>query len=90
MHLLNDKHSLIRIECIKLIECMIINHNGHEMIQTLSGFREHNNVPISWWFEGEIRENYFGNLCFDKNIAFIFNLMIKMNETLLLRICITR
>ena len=80
---------------------MLISNNGHEMIQALSGFREHNNVPISWWFEGEIRENYFGKLCFDKNInvrnifyKFIFNLMIKMKEkydykTLLLSYCLS-
>ena len=101
LHLLNDKHSSIRIECVKLIENMLINHSGHEMIQTLAGFREHNNVPLSWWFGGEIRENYFGKLCFDKNInvrntfyKFIFNLMIKMKEkydykTLLLSYCLS-
>ena len=100
LQLLSHRHTSVKIRCIKLIECMLLN-GGHECIQTLTAFREYNNVPLSWWFEGEIRSNYFGSLCRDKNInvrltffQMIFNIMINMKErydykTLLLSYVIT-
>eukprot|EP01084_Bolivina_argentea_P286130 490800_1 len=86
LHLLSDRHSNVRITSIQLIECMLLN-GAHESIQTLTGFREYNAVPLSWWFEGETRTNYFGGLCRHPTLSvrnafykMIFNIMTNMPE----------
>ena len=65
---------------------MLMN-GGHESIQTLTGFREYNVVPLQWWFGTEIRANYFGALCRNKKYSvrkafytMIFNIMTNMIE----------
>ena len=60
--LLGHKHSTVVVECIRLIHSMLVNGRAHESIKKLAGYREHNIVPLAWWFEGEIRQNYFGAL----------------------------
>jgi len=84
--LLSHRKSPVRVSAIRLIECMLMN-GGHEAIQKLTGFREHNVVPIQWWFGGESRANYFGALCRHKNASvrsafyeMIFNVMTNMRE----------
>eukprot|EP00485_Elphidium_margaritaceum_P008131 CAMPEP_0202693640 /NCGR_PEP_ID=MMETSP1385-20130828/7684_1 /ASSEMBLY_ACC=CAM_ASM_000861 /TAXON_ID=933848 /ORGANISM="Elphidium margaritaceum" /LENGTH=607 /DNA_ID=CAMNT_0049349337 /DNA_START=31 /DNA_END=1851 /DNA_ORIENTATION=+ len=62
LHLLAHRRSRVQIAGITLVEYMLIN-GGHERIQTLTGFREQNVVPLKWWFGGEHRINYFGALC---------------------------
>eukprot|EP00484_Ammonia_sp_Unknown_P027417 CAMPEP_0197030588 /NCGR_PEP_ID=MMETSP1384-20130603/9801_1 /TAXON_ID=29189 /ORGANISM="Ammonia sp." /LENGTH=540 /DNA_ID=CAMNT_0042459973 /DNA_START=27 /DNA_END=1646 /DNA_ORIENTATION=+ len=86
LQLLSHRHSNVRIAAIRLIECMLMN-GGHEAIQKLTGFREHNVVPLEWWFQGEIRANYFGALCRHEKYAvrkafyaMIFNVMTNMPE----------
>ena len=86
LELLSHRHSAVRIAAIELIECMLMK-GGHEAIQKLTGFREHNVVPLEWWFEGEMRANYFGALCRHKKYSvrkafykMIFNVMTNMIE----------
>ncbi|ETO34811.1 hypothetical protein RFI_02275 [Reticulomyxa filosa] len=62
LFLLNDSYSIVCINCIKVIEFLLIKHKGHEIICKLSGFRENNIVPLEWWYGKEIRFNYFGTL----------------------------
>jgi len=84
--LLHSRRSNVRISAIQLIECMLMN-GGHEAIQKLTGFREHNVVPLQWWFGGEVRANYFGALCRHSNHSvrkafyqMITNVMTNMYE----------
>ena len=84
--LLAHRQSTVRVAAIELIECMLLN-GGHEAIQRLTGFREHNVVPLEWWFGGEVRANYFGALCRHSNFSvreafyrMIFNVMTNMRE----------
>lgn len=84
--LLGHRQSTVRIHAIQLIESMLLN-GGHEAIQKLSGFREHNVVPLKWWFEGEARANYFGALCTHSKLSvrkafhvMVSNVMSRMPE----------
>merc|ERR1719228_1710814 len=84
--LLSHRRSHVRVSAIHLVECMLMN-GGHEAIQKLTGFREHNVVPLEWWFGGEVRANYFGALCRHSNAAvrtafyrMIFNVMTNMQQ----------
>merc|ERR1719204_1997441 len=84
--LLAHRHSNVRIAGIELVECMLLN-GGHEAIQMLTGFREHNVVPLEWWFGGEVRANYFGALCRHSKrsvreafFKMVFSVMTRMYE----------
>ena len=53
----------------------------------LTGFREHNVVPLEWWFGQEIRANYFGGLSRNNNpnvrkafYNMMFEVMLNMKE----------
>jgi len=84
--LLGHRQSKVRIAGIELVECLLLN-GGHEAIQTLTGFREHNVVPLEWWFGGEVRANYFGALCRHNKrtvreafFKMVFSVMTRMYE----------
>lgn len=68
MPLLGHKLSAVRIKGILAIG-ELLKQGAHECIQKLAGFREHNVVPLEWWFGGELRMNYFGGLTQHTNLA---------------------
>lgn len=71
-NLIGHRLSSVVIECVKMFQNLLIKHEGHEAIQKLTGFREHNVVPLEWWFGTELRSNAFATLSTHSNSQVTF------------------